>query len=191
MLLPTVICATLPAHSLSYSRGSLQCYPVHPSLFSLPLPRDLYFSSLHLSLIRTKSVPLRSQTTGICVSCTVPCWFPVFCQKWYGSLHGCLEAEGQTEKHQFECMVSYLLLWTNGHQLIVLFLSFPQAFCLGSVFQLNCLEQFDKHVTLSTVCACLFLVFPSKVLVLLVLMYGAETWWYLSLLCFFFSSVKM
>lgn len=165
MLLPTVICATLPAHSLSYSRGSLQCYPVHPSLFSLPLPRDLYASSLHLTLIPTKSVPLISQTIGICVSCTVPCWFPVFCQKWYGSLQRCLEAEGQTEKYQFECMVSYLLLWTNGHQLIVLFLSFSQAFCLGSIFQLNSLEQFAKHVTLSTVYVCPVLVFSSKVLV--------------------------
>lgn len=188
MLLPRVMCATLPAHSLSYSRGSLQCYPVHPSLFSLPLPRDLYVSSLHLTLIPTESMPLISQAIGICVSCTVPCWFPAFSQKWYGSSHRCLEAEGQTEKYQFECMVSYFLLWTNGHQLIVLFLSlFSSCFCWGSVFQLNSLEQLAKYVMLLTVYVCLVLVFSSKVLVLLVLMYGAESWWYLSLLYFFFS----
>lgn len=42
----------------------------------------------------------------------------------------------QTEKrHPFERKTSYHL--TNYHQLALLFLRFPQAFCLSSVFQLQ------------------------------------------------------
>lgn len=161
----------------SATRPGVFRFPVHLSLLPLPMPRDLSTSSSPLTLIPTKSVShiLLCRTVGFCVPCPVPCCFPDFCQRRYGSVHRCLEADVQTEKlHPFECKMSCHL--TSGSSSVP---EVSSSFLLKLRFSVTIVWwQFTRCVMLCQLCMSQgFLVFHSKVLVLLVLKCGTNSWW--------------